>query len=163
MDYRIAGTTRLDGQIVQATLRLYESITGELRATTKSDPTTGEYAFLSSGVQTGDPYWGETRMLLEFENSLASSGLETWSGTAVGAVTSRQPSSTLGVFGWVLWYDYRIHQLWSRPHRETRFRRRLVHRRGVGVCDQLSRLRGVPDDCPEPHGQPQGGWRLDHQ
>ena len=87
MDYRIAGTTRLDGQIAQARLRLYESITGELRATTQSDPTTGEYAFLSSGVQTGDPYWGETRMLLEFENSLASSGLETWSGTAVGAVT----------------------------------------------------------------------------
>ncbi len=59
---KIAGVTRLDGAIAQATLRLYDAATGALRAEVLSDPSTGEYAFedATNLVMTG----GETFFVL---------------------------------------------------------------------------------------------------
>jgi hypothetical protein len=59
---KIAGVTRLDGNLAQATLRLYDAATGEFRAETQSDVGTGEYAFEDS---TGDVMdQGETFFVL---------------------------------------------------------------------------------------------------
>jgi hypothetical protein len=86
--YRIQGITRLDGQIAQATMRLYEAVTGELRAETQSDSGTGEYSFeyTSEASPTGDLYWSNVTLLLPFDTTVHSAdpngGMD---GTIVGS------------------------------------------------------------------------------
>lgn len=51
--FRIAGKTTLNGAVQQATLRLYEAVTGDLRAEVESDAGTGDYEF--EGTSNDDP------------------------------------------------------------------------------------------------------------
>ena len=77
---RIQGTVFLDDAPVEATLRLYEAITGAFRQEVMSDASTGFYKFeyVTEGeepaaqevtLQSGDELWGNVKALLSFDGT----------------------------------------------------------------------------------------------
>jgi hypothetical protein len=83
---KIAGVTRLDGNIAQATLRLYDAATGAFRAEVLSDPATGEYTFEgeSSGY-AGDEDWDYVAAYLKLEGAQDSAYFPDEAGKASAA------------------------------------------------------------------------------